>query len=352
MAKKVFVALSGGVDSSVAAARLIDEGFSVTGVNFLLFDGADSSDDAKRVCDHLGIELMVLDLRKEFKKEIIDYFAEEYRNGRTPNPCIMCNKNIKFGVFFDYAMQNGADYIASGHYAKIVEKDGEFFLKKADNLKKDQSYVLYNLNREILSKTIFPIADFSKEEIREIARKKEIPVAEKPDSQDICFIPDGDYVGFLKKNCGFLDSVGNFLDDDGNIIGHHSGAYKFTIGQRKGLGMTFGQPMFVTEICADKNSVTLSGAGGEYFKALSVKNVNFISGSAPSAEKMLECRTRYSAKPCLCELKMTGETTAKVNFFEPVRAVTCGQSAVFYDGDTLLGGGVISYAERTEKNDG
>lgn len=346
MAKKVFVAMSGGVDSSVAAAILKDKGYDVVGVNFLLFDGADSTDDAKKVCDHLGIELKILDLRETFKEEIINYFALEYENGRTPNPCVMCNKKIKFGAFYDFAMQNGADFIASGHYAKIEEVGGEYFLKKAENLAKDQSYVLYNLNQEILSKAMFPIAEFSKEEIRKIANDKKIPVANKPDSQDICFIPDGDYISFLKETCGLKDKEGIFVDDNGEKIGVHKGSFNFTIGQRKGLGVTFGKPMFVTEINAQKNEVTLSPAGGEYFKSLNAIDVNFISGSVPTGKISCLCKTRYSAKPVLAELIMTGENEASVIFSESVRAVTSGQSVAFYDEDILLGGGVIISAER------
>ena len=351
MKKKVFVAISGGVDSAVSAALLLDEGFSVTGVNFRLFDGADSTKDAKKVCDHLGIELDILDLRESFKKEIIDYFASEYKEGRTPNPCVMCNKKIKFGEFLDYALKNGADFIASGHYAKIEEENGEYFLKTADNAAKDQSYVLYNLNQEILKRTLFPISSYTKDEIRSIAKEKGIPVANKPDSQDICFIPDGDYIGFLQKNCGFCDKTGDFLDDSGKKIGTHSGAYRFTIGQRKGLGQTFGQPMFVTEIDACLNTVTLSPAGGEYFKALFADNLNFLSGTLPKDGEILECKTRYSAKKSECKFFNTEDNGARIEFFEPVRAVTGGQSVVFYKGDILLGGGVIKKAERTVKDD-
>ena len=351
MKKKVFVGISGGVDSAVSAALLLDNGFDVVGVNFLLWGAEDSSEDAKKVCDHLGIELYVLDFKETFKNEIIDYFASEYKEGRTPNPCVMCNKKIKFGAFLEYALKNGADYIASGHYAKIEEADGKYFLKTADNSAKDQSYVLYNLNQEILKRTIFPISAYSKDEIRKIAEEKGIPVANKPDSQDICFIPDGDYISFLQKNCGFRDNEGAFLDDSGKKIGVHSGAYRFTIGQRKGLGQTFGQPMFVTEIDAKNNTVTLSPKGGEYFDALLADNLNFLSGVFPENGAHFACKTRYSAKKSECVFWKTGVDEARIEFSEPVRAVTAGQSVVFYDGDTLLGGGIIRKAERTEKND-
>lgn len=350
MGKLVFVAMSGGVDSSVAAAKLLDYGYDVCGVNFLLDEINDTSRDAQRVCQVLGIELAVLDLRKEFKKEVMDYFASEYNAGRTPNPCVMCNKKIKFGAFYDYAMENGADFIASGHYAKIEKKGDEFFLMQAENKKKDQSYVLYNLNQEILSRTIFPIADNTKEEIREIAKAKGLFVADKPDSQDICFIPDGDYISFLKREYGFSDKKGNFLDDEKNVIGTHSGFFKFTIGQRKGLGMTFGKPVFVTEICAEDNSVTLSESGGEYFKSLIADNVNFISGKVP-AKDVLTCKTRYSGLLTKAKISVLSDGRIKAEFLEPVRAVTCGQTAAFYDGEILVGGGVISKAERCIKNE-
>lgn len=346
MAKKVFVAMSGGVDSTVAAALLLDMGYEVCGVNFVLEYGADSSLDAQKAAEQLGIELYVLDLREKFKEEIIDYFAAEYKAGRTPNPCVMCNKKIKFGKFFDFAKEKGADFIATGHYAKVERRGDEFILKKADNLLKDQSYVLYNLNQEILSKTLFPLSEFSKEEIRKIAEEKGISAANKPDSQDICFIPDGDYVKFLKENCGFCDKEGNFLDDEGNAIGKHSGAYRFTIGQRKGLGVSFGKPMFVTKICAENNEVTLSPGGMEYFSSLVAEEVSFISEKAPKDEIVVDVKTRYSAKPVSCMLKMTDDKKAELTFSQPIRAVAPGQSAVFYDGDVLLGGGVIHRAER------
>lgn len=343
--------MSGGVDSTVAAALLIDEGYEVFGVNFLLYDGADSVNDAKIAANQLKIPLFVLDLRENFKRSVIDYFAEEYRCGRTPNPCVMCNKKIKFGSFLSFAEENGADFIATGHYAKIIEDENGFKVKKADNSAKDQSYVLYNLNQAVLSKTLFPISGFSKDEIRKIAREKNISAAEKPDSQDICFIPNGDYVSFLQNKCGFSDKEGAFLDDDGNKIGTHKGAYRFTVGQRKGLGMTFGKPMFVSEICAEKNTVTLSEAGGEFFESLTFGDYNFISGFPPEASVELTCKTRYSAKPCRCFLKILDDKTAQLDFNEPVRAVTCGQSVVLYEGDNLLGGGVIVSAKRVKKNE-
>ena len=285
---KALIALSGGVDSACAAIMMKNQGYECMGVTMKLHTKNESScltskdiEDARGVCENLKIPYTVVDFSSDFDKYVIKNFISAYENGATPNPCIECNFRLKFDKLYEYGMENGCDFIVTGHYARIEydEKYGRRVLKRGIDSKKDQSYVLWRISREKLERTIFPLGNIeSKDEARAMASKAGLDVSTKKDSQDICFIPDGDYIGFLQKKCGFCDKDGEFLDDGGNIIGKHRGTYRFTIGQRKGLGMTFGKPMFVTEICADKNTVTLSEAGGEYFSSLVAENVNFISG--------------------------------------------------------------------------
>ena len=335
--KKVIVAMSGGVDSSACAALLKNQGYDVIGVNLWLWE---KDSDAKKVCDLLGIPFVCLDKRAEFKDNVIDYFINAYFDGDTPNPCIACNKHIKFKLLFDYADEIGADFIATGHYAR-VEKEGEkFVLKKAAYPEKDQSYVLYNLTQRDLSRLLLPLGDYTKDEIREIARNANLSVERKKDSQDICFIPDGDYAKFIAKNCDRKSPVGNFVDISGNVLGRHSGLINYTLGQRRGLGVSSSGRLYVISKNSNDNTVVLGDESELYTSEFEVKNVNFVSGEILKEPLNAKVRTRYSAKEADCVLIPEGDKI-RVCLSAPLRAITNGQSAVFYDGDIVLGGGII-----------
>lgn len=344
MATKVFVGMSGGVDSSVTAALLLKQGYEVEGINLVLVPGDPglATKDAQAVCDVLNIPLHVIDLRDDFKKYVIDNFVDEYKNGRTPNPCVVCNENIKFGKLLDIALEMGGDYIATGHYAKIEEEDGKFYLKRADS-RKDQSYFLNRLNQHQLSHTMFPMFDLEKMDTRKIAEELGLPVAHKSDSQEICFVTDDDYVGFIKDYSGYESQPGRFIDMDGNNLGEHKGIINYTIGQRKGLGIAFGEPMFVTKINADTNEITLAPAGFQHIKEFVVENVSYVYLDAPLNEEIrVDVKIRCQAKPEPATIVPISESSVRVVFDVPQRAVTPGQSAVFYIGDSVLGGGFIS----------
>lgn len=342
--KKVAIGMSGGVDSSVAASVLLESGYDVIGINMLLWQNKNAvSNDAKTVCDRLGIKLHTLDFCDEFSKSVIDYFTDEYIKGRTPNPCIVCNKLLKFDAMAKAAKALGADYIATGHYAKIekCEETGRYILKRATADKKDQTYALYSLNQEQLSHLLLPLGDFeNKDKVREYAKEHGLVTADKPDSQEICFIPDNDYSEFIKRRTGNVPKEGNFVDKDGNILGIHKGIINYTVGQRKGLGIAFGKPMFVTHIDAEKNEVVLGEQGTEFSDTLYADRVNFIPFDKLSGPMRVKAKVRYAANPADCTVSDEGERI-KVVFDEPQRAITPGQAVVFYDGDIVVGGGTI-----------
>ena len=349
MAKRVVIGLSGGVDSSVAALVLKNAGYDVVGVTMRLWDGeatdsccsSSTEEDARLVAEKLGIEFHVLDGRKDFSEFVIDYFVDEYINGRTPNPCIACNRYLKFDLMVKCAEKLNADFVATGHYARIEydEKTGQHILKKACNISKDQSYVLYNLSKDRLSKTLFPLGDFKdKDEVREYANAHNLVTANKPDSQEICFIPDNDYASFIKRRTGSLPPEGNFVDINGNVLGKHKGIVNYTVGQRKGLGIAFGKPMFVLKIDPKKNDVILGEQGQEFSDTLYAENVNILVQKAMPFRA--EAKVRYSAKPANCTVSMEDDVL-KVTFDEPQRAITPGQAVVIYDGDIVIGGGII-----------
>lgn len=346
MPKKVFVGLSGGVDSAVSAALLLERGYEVEGIHLLLTGYGDekSAPDAEAVAKSLGIPFHCIDMKEEFKRYVIDYFVNEYMNGRTPNPCIVCNEHIKFGLLLDKMSELGGDYLATGHYARIEDKGGEFFLKKSAS-SKDQSYFLYRLSQKSLSRTLFPVNEFEKSDTRLMAEKWNLPVAKKDDSQEICFIPDNDYVSFIKEYSGYSPIPGNFVDMEGNVIGQHSGIINYTIGQRKGLGVAFGVPMFVTGINPEKNEVLLAPDGYQKTSVFKVDNISFINNHTADRIRSdpgmcVSTKIRCQAKPMPSRISFDGELIS-VEFEEPQRAVTPGQSAVFYEGDTVLGGGFI-----------
>ena len=345
--EKVAIGMSGGVDSSVAAALLKNRGYDVIGVTMLLGDNDQKNvDDAKNVCKKLGIEHYTVDFREEFQKNVIDYFVEEYQNGRTPNPCVVCNRFLKFDAMLTFAKSLGTDKIATGHYAKIEynENTGRYLLKQANSSQKDQTYALYTLTQNQLSKTVMPLGELeSKAETRKIAEELGLDVAGKSDSMEICFIPDKDYASFIEKYSGKSGEPGDFVDTEGNILGRHSGIINYTIGQRKGLGITFGKPMFVTKIDAEKNQVVLGEKGTEFSQELMAKKLNFMPFDHLTEEIEVLAKVRYSAKPALATIIPVGDDQVKVIFDTPQRAVTPGQAVVFYNKEdmSVVGGGII-----------
>lgn len=342
MKKKVAVAMSGGVDSSVAAALLLSAGFEVVGVTMKLKDGESGEvSDAKKVCDVLGIKHFVADFKKIFREEVENYFVAEYLRGRTPNPCVRCNMKIKFGKLFDFADEIGADFLATGHYARVTFEREKYRLKKAGDLKKDQSYVLYNLTEEKLSRIIFPVGEMSKDEIRARAEKLNLPVAKKPDSQEICFVPNDDYKNFLSTRAKNSEALqpGEITDADGKILGHHNGTANYTIGQRKGLGIAAPQPLYVLRSDV-KNRRVIVGKSEELFSdELVAEDFHRIHPDEIFPEKVF-AKIRYGFRVAECSVKPDGKNI-RVKFFEPQRAITAGQSIVFYDGDEVIGGGII-----------
>ena len=345
--QRVAIGMSGGVDSSVAAALLLKQGYEVIGITMLLWgEDQGSSRDAKEVCQRLGIEHFEADFRDEFKKRVMDYFAKEYQQGRTPNPCIMCNRYLKFDAMQSFAKSLGAEKIATGHYSKIEydEKLDRYLLKVADAAQKDQSYVLYSLTQQQLKNTLMPLGTLAdKTETRRIAEELGLDVANKKDSMEVCFIPDDNYRGFLQKHTGKNCPEGDFVDTDGCFLGRHMGIDNYTIGQRKGLGITFGKPMFVIKIDAEKNQVVLGEKGTEFSSVLMADTLNFIPFDTPKEPLEVLAKVRYSAKPARAKVTIEGGTMAKVTFQMPQRAITPGQAVVFYslDGEMVIGGGII-----------
>ncbi len=409
---KVLVGMSGGVDSSVAAWLLKDAGYEVTGCNMRLYDyagiglteqnsfcGLNDVEDARRVAESIGADFLVLDRMEEFRCEVMQHFTDEYLAGRTPNPCIDCNRSMKFGYFYRWAMEHGFDYIATGHYARIIYRDGRWYLRKALDLSRDQSYVLYPVRQEVLSHLLLPLGDLRKEEdIRRIAEEMHFVNARKHDSQDICFVPDGDYCGFIRRslemnkgtgsrytgspeavelsNMNIDDSAiydekkgiqkdaaiynakkdspeaevhfpsclspGNIIDQEGNILGQHRGAIHYTIGQRRGLGLAVPKSVYVLKKNMQENTVTVGPESALFSSSLLVKDVSWMRPEPAEGESFRSLvRIRYQHREKEASLEVRSDGTVQVLFDSPQRAVCSGQSAVFYDGDIVLGGGII-----------
>lgn len=342
MKEKVLVGMSGGVDSSAAALVLKNKGYDVCGITLTLTENDNSRDinDAKAVCEKLGINHTVLDLRKEFRENVISYFINEYKSGRTPNPCIACNKHIKFGAMLDYANKNGFDKIATGHYARVEEENGRFLLKRGVDLSKDQSYVLFSLTQNQLSRLLLPLGDISKPQVRKMTEKAGLISADRPDSQDICFVPDGDYAAFIEKTDGFTSKKGDYVDINGNVLGQHEGVIHYTIGQRKGLGIALGKPQFVIDKNPETDRVVLGDEEHLFKRQVYVEDTNFLAFDSLNTAMPVTAKLRYRHKeqPAVIYPHKDG---IMIEFATPQRAPSPGQAAVFYYSDVVIGGGII-----------
>lgn len=344
MESKILVALSGGVDSSAAAALLLDGGYTVGGAVMRLCpgEGEDPSADAKAAAEKLKIPFYLFDMREAFYKNVISDFLKTYEEGKTPNPCIVCNNTMKFGAFLDEAEKLGYDKIATGHYGKIKKVGERYLLYTSDCAEKDQSYVLWSLSQRALSKLVLPLGSLSKEEAREAARAKGLENANKKESQDICFVPDGDYASFILRETGKTFKSGDFTDEAGMVLGTHKGIIHYTVGQRRGLGLALPAPLYVKAKDVRNNRVILCPNEGLFSDSLTADRVNWIAFDALEGPMRFEAKIRYGAKKTACTVTPLEEGRISVIFDEPQRAISPGQSVVFYDGDLLLGGGIIN----------
>ena len=357
---RVVVGMSGGVDSSVAAYLLKEQGYDVIGVTMQIWQeedacsveenggccGLSAVEDARRVAAALDIPYYVMNFKKEFREHVIDYFTEEYLRGHTPNPCIACNRYVKWEALLNRSLSIGADYIATGHYARIEQlPNGRYALRRSATQAKDQTYALYNLTQEQLERTLMPVGAYSKDEIRSIADRIGLLVADKPDSQDICFVPDGDYASFIEEEVraktGESLPTGNFVTPEGRVLGPHKGIIHYTVGQRKGLGLALGYPAFVLEIRPESNEVVIGTYEESLTRTVRADRLNFMSVEDLTEPKRVFAKIRYNHKGAWCTVEKTGEDEITCRFDEPQRAVTPGQALVLYDGEYVLGGGTI-----------
>lgn len=354
--QKVMAAMSGGVDSSVAALLLLQQGYTVSGATMRLFANEDIEihtrtccsledvEDARSVCDGLGIRHYVFNFSDSFRTEVMERFAAGYLRGETPNPCLDCNRFLKFRRFLERARLLGMDAIATGHYvrAEYDSGSGRWLLKKAADSRKDQSYVLYSLTQDELASTLFPLGNLSKSQIRDIASAHGFVNAHKPDSQDICFVPNGDYGSFLENRMGVCCPPGEFLDENGHVLGAHRGIHRYTVGQRKGLGVCAPAPLYVIKKDPVKNQVILGPAERLYSRTLRAADCNWIAIDRLTKTLRLTAKVRYSQREAACDVSPIDEHTANVVFCESQRAISAGQAVVFYEGDTVIGGGTIA----------
>ena len=351
---KALIAMSGGVDSSLAAKLMKDKGFDCIGCTMKLYHNEDAGmensrtccslddvEDARSVAYKLGMPFYVFNFTDAFRDTVIRKFIESYENGITPNPCIDCNRYMKFDKLYERAKTLGCDYIVTGHYARIEEQAGKFVLKKALDETKDQSYVLYSMTQEQLAHTMFPLGSMRKTEVRAIAEESGFVNADKPDSQDICFVPNGDYASVIELQTGKESAEGNFVDKQGNNLGRHKGVIHYTIGQRKGLGVSSTEPLYVCNICSKDGNVILGSNDDLFSREADVSDFNWISGEVPGSEFRCKAKIRYRQPEQWVTVILTGADTVHITFDEPQRAITPGQAAVLYDGDIVLGGGTI-----------
>ena len=351
--KRALIAMSGGVDSSLAALLMKEKGYECIGCTMKLYENEDAGiektktccslddvEDARNVACLLDMPFYVFNFTERFRTQVIDRFVQSYEEGRTPNPCIDCNRYMKFDKLYERAKLMGCEYIVTGHYARIEKEDGKFFLKKALDETKDQTYVLYTLTQDQLAHTMFPLGDLTKRTVRNIAEKNGFINANKPDSQDICFVPDGDYASVIEKYTGRICMPGNFVDTEGNIMGRHKGIIHYTLGQRKGLRIAAGKPVYVCEIRPQTREVVLGNPEDLMSRDVYVSDFNWISGNAPGGRIRCTAKVRYRQSEQPAVLSVEGDIVHIV-FDQPQRAITPGQAAVVYDGDVVLGGGTI-----------
>ena len=353
---KVVVGMSGGVDSTVTACLLKEQGYDVIGVTMQIWQEEESAqmeenggccglsavEDARSVAAALQIPYYVMNFKEAFQKHVIDYFTEAYLCGRTPNPCIACNRYVKWESLLSRSLSIGADYIATGHYARVVRlANGRYTLRRGVSMAKDQTYALYNLTQEQLKRTLMPIGEYTKDEVRSLAKRMHLRVADKPDSQDICFIPDGDYASYIEEKTGKKVPEGNFVTVDGQVLGRHKGIIHYTVGQRKGLGLALGYPAFVLAIRPETNEVVIGTQEESFTDSLHAVHLNFMTIEDLEEPMRVFVKIRYNHKGVWGRIEKAGKDEVVCVFEEPQRAVTPGQAAVFYDGEYVLGGGTI-----------